>query len=129
MPVSKSEELGGELEPNQLAGRRYEVTVHYSVEYRVEVLADIHDEDAVDEADLRRMAGDIEPADRNLVHSDVEVLEDIYADHPRAEQCSNWFDGPTAPSDDTFWDDREHFSEEVRAETDSEPDQNGGDHD
>lgn len=109
-------ELGGDLDPDQLAGRRYRVTIAETVEYRLTVLAGTEQQDAVDEAQLRAHHGDETPSDRDLVHSDVEAIEDIWADDPRAEQCSEWIDGPAAPSDETFWDDGRHFSEDVRTD-------------
>jgi len=118
--MSKTE-LGGQLEAEQMAGRRYEVLLDYSVRYRVEVFAGHEDEHAIEQAELRRLASDVEPADRELIHTEVEAKEDIYADDYRAENCHDLSDGPTAPSAQTFWDDSVHFSEETRADYSTEP--------
>lgn len=109
-PGSKSQ-IGGDLEPRQLAGREYEVTLHETVEYRLTVLAGPEEQSAVEEAVIQARHGDESPLDRDVVHTEVESVEDIWADDHRAERCLTWLDGPTAPSEETFWDDSYHFPE------------------
>jgi len=50
-----------------------------------------------------------------VIHSDVEKLRDIYADDVEAGQIDH-IDGPTAPSEGTFWDDSRHFPEHTEAD-------------
>ncbi|APX98645.1 hypothetical protein [Natronorubrum daqingense] len=93
----------------QLVGREYRVTLAYLVEYDITVTAGLEDHQAVEEADLRRFAGDIDPTERDLIHNDVEVLRDIFEDDVDAHEVAEWIDAPSAPSDDTYWDDTRHF--------------------
>lgn len=95
--------------PARLIGHEYNVTLHYTVEYQLSVKAGPVDQNAVEEAELLRMANDVEPVDRDLVHSDVETVSDIFEDDPDAHEVADWIDAPSAPSENTFWDDSRHF--------------------
>ena len=106
--------LGGPLSPEQLAGREYSVKLAYLVEYEFPVFAGVDEQDAIEQAELRRDGE--EPVDRDLIHAEVDDIRAVFADDPRAERCFTNSDGPTAPSEDTFWDDERHFGEEVIAE-------------
>lgn len=97
----------------QLVGREYQVRLHYSVQYDPTVKAGVEEQQAVEEADLRRFANDLDPTDRDLVHSDVETLRDIFADDPDACDVADWIDAPSAPSEETYWDDSRHFGTEA----------------
>ncbi|QIO25470.1 hypothetical protein [Haloarcula sp. JP-L23] len=109
--------VGGYLEPNQLAGHEYDVRLSYTVEVALTVPAGHERQHAVDEADLRVDFGSLDHVtDWDLVHSDVDATEDIWADDPRAEHILGYCDQPTAPSEATFWDDTEHFDGETIAE-------------
>ncbi|WP_147435214.1 hypothetical protein [Haloarcula sp. Atlit-120R] len=101
--------LGGHLEPEQQAGHKYDVQLSYSVEVSLSVLAGHVEQDAVDEAALRVDFGSLDHvSDWDLVHSDVEPIERVWADDPRAEHILE-YGTPTAPSEDTYWDDSRHF--------------------
>lgn len=97
------------VDPDRLFGRVYEVQLNYAVEYRMRVAAGVEQQSAIEEADLRRFADGVDPTDRMLVHTEVEAVEPIYGDDPRACDVADWIDTPNAPSEDTYWDDSRHF--------------------
>lgn len=98
------------LDPNRLAGREYEVELHYTVTYRQRVIAGPTDADAVDEAVLIAFpSGPTDPRDWDLVHSDVESVRDVYMDDIDAPKAAEFIDEPCVPSGDSYWDDTKHF--------------------
>lgn len=109
-PSIESKPVLNGINPDRLAGREYKVTLSYTVEYEVTVTAGPTDEHAVNEAKVvANPSGDITPSDYELIHSDVEVLEDIWMDDVKAPRAAAWLDEPHTPSEHTFWDDTQHF--------------------
>jgi len=52
------------------------------------------------------------PSDEYMtVHAEVLESEPIYEDDPEACDVVDWIDAPSAPSEETFWDDSRHFEE------------------
>lgn len=103
----------------RLVGHEYEVTLAYTVEYTMTVLAGPYQDDAIEEAELLRAFGeDVEPTDRDLVHTDVTPVQDIFEDDPQAHEIAEWVDAPSAPSEDTYWDDTRHFGEPTQRRDD-----------
>lgn len=103
------------IENAHLVGREYNVKLAFTVEYEFPVIAGLVESDAVTEAELLAQHSDLEktePKDRDLVHSDIEKLRPIYEDDVEAGQL-DFYDAPTAPSEDTFWDDSQHFENQV----------------
>jgi len=101
-----------ELDPDRLMGRRYEVKLSYTVDYRLSVIAGPEDWQAVDEAKVvANPTGCVGASDWDLVNKDVEAVEDIWMDDPRAPEAAGWLDEPHLPSEETFWDDSRHFEE------------------
>jgi len=91
-------------------GRKYEVKLSYTVDYRLTVIAGPEDWQAVDEAKVvANPAGCVDASDWDLVNKDVEAVEDIWMDDPRAPEAAGWLDEPHLPSEETFWDDSRHF--------------------
>lgn len=104
--------LSQELAPDRLMGRRYEVKLSYTVDYRLSVIAGPEDWQAVDEAKVvANPTGCVDASDWDLVNKDVEAVEDIWMDDPRAPEAAGWLDEPHLPSEETFWDDSRHFEE------------------
>lgn len=109
-PSIESKPVLNGINPDRLAGREYNVTLSYTVEYDVTVAAGPNDEHAITEAKVvANPSGEIKPSDWELIHSDVEVLEDIWMDDVKAPRAAAWLDEPHAPSDETYWDDTKHF--------------------
>lgn len=102
--------MGVQHDVVEIVGGEYEVEIHYTTEYRMRVKAPT-EHMAVEEADLRRFADDMDPCDYDLVHSRVEPVRDIFEDDPDAYEVCSWIDGPSAPSEDTYWDDSVHFGD------------------
>lgn len=94
----------------QLIGHEYDVTLHYLVEHHFRVKAGPHENDAIEEADLLRSANRPNPADRELVHTETQKINNIYEDDPDAHEVADWIDPPSAPSEETYWDDTRHFN-------------------
>jgi len=101
----------------ELVGREYDVTLAYTVEYRLSVTAGPTDDAAIQEADLLAKHGaGVAPFDRDLVHTEVDATRPIYADDPEAFEVADWIDAPSAPSEDTYYDDTRHFDAEADSE-------------
>lgn len=95
----------------EVVGGEYDVRLVFHTEYVLEgVVAGHHDDDAVEEAQILALHGDETPADRDLVHTEVERTRDVFENDVVAERIE-WIDGPTAPSESTYWDDTVHFQE------------------
>jgi len=100
------------VDPKQLAGRRYEITLSYTVDYRLTVTAGPEDYQAVDAAKVvANPAGSVDASSWDLVHKDIQPLEKIWMDDPEAPEAADWLDEPHLPSEDTYWDDQRHFGE------------------
>lgn len=106
----------------RLVGREYEVRLCYSVEHRLSVKAGVEEEDAIMWAEEKALHGDVDTLfDRDLVHTEVEATREIFEDDPDAFEAVDWIDGPTSPSEETYWDDSRHFGDcEVPREDTSE---------
>lgn len=99
------------IENARVVGGEYNVKLAFLVEYEFPVIAGHNDSDAVTEAELLALHSDLPKTkitDRDLVHSEVEQLRDIFEDDIEAGQL-DFCEAPTAPSEDTFWDDSKHF--------------------
>lgn len=96
------------LDPDQLVGYEWDIELNFTVQYNVRLVAGIEQDDAVRAAEEVALYGPTAVSDRDLVHTDAEQRRPIYADDWEAEQV-DWVEGPTAPSSDTYWDDRVHF--------------------
>ncbi|MWG36223.1 hypothetical protein [Halomarina oriensis] len=96
----------------EVVGGEYDVRLVFHTEYVLEgVVAGHYDNDAVEVAETLALHGrHSNPADRDPVHSEVERTRDVFEDDVAAERI-DWVDGPTAPSESTFWDDTAHFQE------------------
>ncbi len=120
-PVSRDDvatDGGYQIEGASVVGGEYMVKLAILTEYRFPVVAGHLEDDAVDTARELALHSDLEktkPVDRDVIHSDVEKLRDIYADDVEAGQIKH-IDGPTAPSEGTFWDDSRHFPEHTEAD-------------
>lgn len=99
------------IEDARLVGREYNLTLSYTVDYDLNLLAGTEDWQALDEAKLRSPVLNTEPTDWDLVHHEVEATREIYEDDPEACDIVDWVDEPSAPSADTYWDDSRHFDE------------------
>ncbi len=93
----------------RLVGREYQVRLCYTVEYDFTVTAPPEESSAIEEAELLRFANDVDPSDRDLVHTEVEAIGDIWEDDPEAHEVADWIDAPSAPSENTYYDDSRHF--------------------
>ncbi len=94
----------------QLVGKEYQVKLAYTVEYELTVTAAPDEANAIEEADLLANYGrDVDPVERDRVHTEVEELRDIFEDDPEAHEIAEWIDAPSAPSEDTYYDDSRHF--------------------
>ncbi|ADB63971.1 hypothetical protein Htur_5084 (plasmid) [Haloterrigena turkmenica DSM 5511] len=103
------------IEGARVVGGEYRVSLSIMTEYELTVVAGHHESDAVEIAEERAIFGDEKPADRFTPHADVEQLREIYEDDVEAGQLE-YMDAPTAPSEDTYWDDSRHFELEREAE-------------
>lgn len=101
------------IENARLIGREYSVRLSYTVEFDLNLLAGPEDWQAVEEAKLLSPVQNSEPTDWDLVHHEVESLRDIFEDDPEACEIVDWVDEPSAPSEETFWDDSRHFEQEA----------------
>ena len=114
--VENETPVGGEMKeinPDRLAGRRYEVELNYSVTYTLTLVAGPENHDAIESAqEVANPAGSIDPSGWDLIHSDIETIEPIWMDDPEAPKAATWLDEPHAPSSETFWDDTRHFETE-----------------
>ena len=107
----------------RLIGKEYSVKLAYTVEYDLTVKAGPNEQDAIEEAELLRFANDLEPSERDLVHTEVEAIGEIFEDDPDAHEVADWIDAPSAPSENTYWDDSRHFGESANSsDTGGEPD-------
>lgn len=53
------------------------------------------------------------PSDEwDVVHSEVLDERAVYSDDPDAHRVASWLDAPTAPSEDTYYDDSRHFGDD-----------------
>ena len=99
------------IENARVVGGEYRVKLAILTEYEFPVIAGHHESDAIDVARELALHSNLEktkPAERDVIHSDVERLRDIYEDDVEAGQLE-FMDEPTAPSPDTYWDDSRHF--------------------
>lgn len=95
-----------------LVGREYEVRLAFTVEHRLTVKAGVEEQDAIRRAKESALHGDKQTLfDRDLVHSEVEATRDIFEDDPDAFEAADWVDAPTAPSEQTYYDDTRHFED------------------
>ena len=100
------------VDADRLAGRVWEVSLHYTVEYRQTVIAGPDEYHAVEEAKISgNPDGATNAFDWELIHKDVEAIEDIWMDDRRAPRAVGWLDEPHVPSEDTYWDDSRHFDD------------------
>ena len=100
------------IDGDRLVGREHTVKLAYIVEYALSVRAGPSEHQAIEEAELRRFAEDVDPSERELVHTDVDPGRPIYADDPEACEVADWIDAPSAPSEETYWDDSRHFEDD-----------------
>lgn len=104
--------LNNDVDPNRLAGREYEVVLSYTVEYRVPIKTGPEEQQAVEKAStIANPAGCVDVNDWELVHTEVETIDDIWMDDPDAPKAAEWLDEPHTPSEETYWDDTKHFDE------------------
>jgi len=111
--MSSSEDSTHRIENARLVGREYNVRLSYTVEFDLNLLAGPEDWQAVEEAKLLSPVRNSEPTDWDLVHHEVESVRDIFEDDPEACEIVDWVDEPSAPSEETFWDDSRHFGQEA----------------
>lgn len=97
-----------QIEGARVVGGEYQVSLSIVTEYELTVVAGHHDSDAVEIAEERAIFGDEKPADRMTLHTDVEQIREIYEDDVEAGQLE-FCEAPTAPSENTYWDDSRHF--------------------
>lgn len=96
----------------QLVGREYEVKLAFTVEHRLTVKSGVEEDQAIRHAEELALFGvDDTLFDRDLIHSEVEAVRDIFEDDPDAFEAADWVDGPTAPSEETYFDDTRHFDD------------------
>jgi len=108
---ARPSQQGYRIEGAREVGGEYMVKLAILTEYEFPVVAGHVEDDAIAEAQELALYSDLpktKPADRDVVHSDVEKLRPIYEDDVEAGQLE-YMDEPTAPSEDTFWDDSRHF--------------------
>lgn len=101
-----------QIENARLIGRKYNIRLAYLVEYDLSLLAGPTENQAVEEAKLARLAENVTPTEQDLIHTDVETTEDVFEDDPRAHDIADWIDAPSAPSENTYWDDTRHFDDQ-----------------
>lgn len=112
-----------QIEDARLVGHEWKLKLAFVTEYELTLVAGHEQEDAIEIGEEVALFGDEPHADRFLLHSEAEPVRDIYEDDAEAEEIS-WMDGPTAPSEDTYWDDSKHFDDRYVA-TDPERDSDG----
>lgn len=98
------------IENARIIGGKYEVFLAFTQEYRLTVDAGVTRKSAIEEATELALHGDVPIYDRELLHSEVDQIDEIFEDDVEAGKVS-WLDEPTAPSEETYWDDTEHFPE------------------
>jgi len=101
-----------QFDPDRLAGREYKVKLEYTVEFVATVIAGPEEWHSIEEA--RKIAyptGPLDPVDWELVHKDVDSIRDIWMDDPEAPKAASWLKEPNVPSEETYWDDTQHFGE------------------
>lgn len=104
------------IDPDRLFGREYSVTLHYTVEYNLDVLAGPEEWQAIERAEDLAPVLHSKPTDWDLVHKDVEATRNIYGDDPDAPKAADWIDEPNIPSEETYWDDSRHFGGDLDGE-------------
>ena len=102
-----------DVDPNRLAGRIYEVELDYLVTYSLTLVAGPDEHHAVESArEVATPASGVDASDWDLIHNDVEAIEPVWMDDPKAPKAATWLEEPHVPSEETFWDDSRHFDSE-----------------
>lgn len=102
-----------QFDPNRLAGREFEVTLSYTVEFSTTAIAGPEDWQAIERAEeIAFPGGPVDPSDWDLVFEDVNAVRDIWMDDPDAPKAAGWLEEPHVPSEETYWDDSRHFGGE-----------------
>lgn len=117
-----------QVDDARLVGHEWQVKLAFVTEYEFSLVAGHEREDVVEDATELALFGDQKKSDRFLLHSETEPVRDIYEDDVDAEEI-RWIDGPTAPSENTYWDDRVHFDDryvDTGSPQDGEPITDGG---
>jgi hypothetical protein len=105
-----------EVDPDRLAGREYEITLSYTVDYHITVTASPEEWQAVEETELvASPAGPVDATDWDLIHEDVTAVCNIWMDDPEAPNAADWLEEPHVPSNETDWDDSPLFGDESNA--------------
>lgn len=100
------------VDPDRLAGCEYQVTLEYTVEYTATVFAGPHPYSAIDRAkEIAFPGGPTDPSDWDCVLADTDELREIWMGDVEAPKAADWLDKPHVPSEDTYWDDTQHFEE------------------
>jgi hypothetical protein len=103
---------GGSVDPDRLAGREYDVTLSYVVEFRLSEIAGPEEWQAIESArEVATPAGCVDPVDWDLIHKEAGPVRNIWMDDPEAPKAAGWLDEPHVPSEETYWDDSRHFVE------------------
>lgn len=122
--MSQSDSPSGDdeyrIEGARVVGKEYDVFLAIMTEYRVRVTAGPVEDDAIEIAEELALHGREDTmTDRFLAHTEVEEIRDVFEDDVEAGKI-DWMDEPTSPSEETFWDDSQHFPDHYETTGDSE---------
>ena len=114
MPSDASPEHGDGQFGAMQVGERATIKLVRHEEYYVDVLK--HPDTNPERAAGEQVFSDTPSDEYMTVHAEVLKSEPIYEDDPEACDVSSWIDAPSAPSEQTFWDDSRHFEDVSHAE-------------
>lgn len=106
------------IDPDRLAGRGWDVTLSYTVTFRVSQIASPEKADGIKRAqEVAYPGGPTDPADYELVNSEADAKRDIWMDDPDAPKAAEWLPEPNVPSEETYWNDERHFGDDDESES------------
>jgi len=98
---------GGRAGFGRVVGYRGTVKLCRVEEYTVDVY--FPETAQAEDAALDALVGASESDEWDVVESEVLDAREVYSDDPDAHRAADWLEAPTAPSEETFWDDSRHF--------------------
>ncbi|WP_436348826.1 hypothetical protein [Natronorubrum sp. FCH18a] len=99
------------LENARVVGYEWDVKLAFVTEYEFSLVAGHERENAIEDAQELALYGGKKISERELLHTEADPVRNIFEDDVEAGEIS-WIDEPSAPSDETFWDDSRHFDEQ-----------------
>ncbi|WP_440767545.1 hypothetical protein [Natronorubrum sp. DTA7] len=109
--TAPSDDSEYQLENARVVGYEWDMKLAFVTEYEFSLVAGHVRDDAIEDARELALYGNKKISERELLHSEADPVRDIFEDDVEAGEIP-WIDEPSAPSNETFWDDSRHFDAE-----------------